>query len=294
MNALKFVYPLAFCIVLGCTKEEPSPRNYPRVNTQTVSQITEAGAVFSGEITFASVPILDHGFVWSNVANADPGKGDILSLGPKSGAGPFSAPCTYALAQGGTYYVRAYALSEDHAVYGDMITFVSRGSSAPVLKDFYPKEGTWDDEITFVGENLSAVESNMTIEFGAYRAFIIQSSSDKIIARVPYQLSQRETPVSLSLGSQKSTIASTFMLKSPVIQSITPAAAPSGTEVTIDGQFLNGPGVKVMFGNVDATLKSTSKTKIVCTVPDVTSGTLTVSVRTGEGVLVGDHDFEIQ
>lgn len=294
MSALKFVYPLAFFIAISCTKEEASPRNYPRVDTQAVSQITEGGAVFTGEITFASVPIIDHGFVWSNVANADPDKGDILSLGPKSGPGTFSASCTYALAQGGTYFVRAYALSEDHAVYGDIMTFVSRGSAAPVLKDFYPKEASWDDEITFVGENMSAVVSNMTIEIGGYPAFIIKAASDKIIARVPYQLNKKETSVSLSLGSQKSSIADKFVLKSPVIESISPSAASSGTDVTINGQYLNGTGVKVSFGGMVAELKSVSKTKIVCTVPMITKGTFAVSVRTGEGVLVGEHDFKVQ
>jgi hypothetical protein len=293
MRALKFVYPFAFCFALGCTKEEATPRNYPRVDTEAVSQITEAGAVFTGEITFSSVPIVDHGFVWSNVGNADPDKGDILSLGPKSGTGKFSAPCTYALAKGGTYFVRAYAISEDHAVYGDMISFVSQGSAAPVLKDFYPKEATWDDEITLVGDNLSAVESNMTIEFGAYRAFIVQSSSDKIIARVPYQLNQKETSVSLSLGTQKSTIADKFVLKSPEIQSISPAAATPGTDITINGQYLNGTGTTVTIGGVVAELKSVSKTKIVCTVP-AGSGNVKVSVRTGEGVLVSEYPFKIQ
>lgn len=294
MRSFKPALALAFALLASCTKEEISPRDYPRVLTDEVTEITEAGAVFHGQITLASVPVLDHGFVWSSVSNFEPKDGDRLSLGPISSKGSFSAPCTYALKAGEKFYVRAYAVSEHHAVYGDVVTFISRGATAPVLLDFSPKEGTWDDVITITGKNLTAVEKNLLIRFGEYDAFVLESGPDKALVKVPFGLDKKECIVSLSIASQTSTLTDKFILRSPQITSIEPATAAPGEEITINGQNLNGGKLKVMFGTTEAALKSTSQTKLTCLVPgNIPAGSISVFVNTGDG-LSGDHEFIVE
>lgn len=294
MRSFKPALALAFALLASCSKEEVSPRNYPRVLTGEVTEITEAGAVFHGQITFTSVPVVDHGFVWSTLSNFEPKDGDALSLGPLSSTGSFTAPCTYALKAGEKFYVRAYAVSENHAVYGDVVTFISRGANAPVMLDFSPKEGTWDDVITITGKNMTSVERNLIIKFGEYQAFVLESSPDKALVKVPFGLDKKECIVSLSLASQTSTMTDKFILRSPQITSIEPAVAAPGEEITINGQNLNGDKLKVVFGTTEAALKSTGQTKLTCLVPaDLPAGAITVSVRTGEDLSV-EHEFTVE
>lgn len=127
---------IIFSIVGGCSKEEVTPRTFPRVNTIEATNITSGGATFKAEITFASVPMLDHGFLWSDYVLPLFYNSDKISLGSKTGTGTFEAICDRSLQEGKTYYLRAYAISEDHTVFGKIVPFVSLGSKAPVIKGF--------------------------------------------------------------------------------------------------------------------------------------------------------------
>ena len=295
MRSYSIIFALILIVAVCCTKEDPFPRTYPRVLTSEVSQITDGGAVFSGEITYASVSITDHGFVWSNIANFDPHEGDELSLGPKTEKGQFSAPCTYGLKSGDTYYVRAYAKSANYSVYGDVMTFKSEGSEAVELKDFYPKDGTWDERITLLGKNFTAVETNLKVNFGGYEAFVVHSSADTAIVQVPYSLDAKESTISVSFGRSNSTLPIKFVLKEPKITSISPTSGADGTEVTITGDNFSGPHVRVLFGGVEGTLKQISRTKLICTIPEgMAAGKLKVAVSTGLVDMVDEIDFEIK
>lgn len=294
MKPLIVILFVVFSIAISCTKEEATPRNYPRVETGAVRDVSEAGALFSGEITYSTVPIKDHGFVWSTVANFEPDQADVLSLGEKSETGTFTAACTYALEKGKTYYVRAYAKSGQHSVYGDAHTFMSMGSQPPQISDFSPKEATWDDEIVLTGKNLSAIKSNLHVKFGTVDAFVVQSSEHEVTVKVPYTLNQKESTIALSLAGHTSTFTEKFVLRSPVIHSVSPVAAEPGVDVTISGQWLNASAVKVYFGDLSADLKFVSKDKVICIVPSGAGpGDVQVSLRTGEGNLVDDIMFEV-
>lgn len=289
---LSFLLILIPGLAANCTKEEATPRSYPRVDTGSITEITEQGAVFNGEITFTSVPIIDHGFVWSNEPNFTPNQGDQLSLGARSGTGLFSAPCNYALMKSRKYYVRAFAKSEQNMVYGDIMTFESRGSALPVVLDITPKDGTWDDLITLTGNNLSAIESNLVVRFGSAEAYVVESGENFAIVKVPYQLDAKESTVSLTWNGITSGVTDKFILKSPILESIVPSSAIAGTDVSLNGFYLNGPAIRVFVGGIEAALKFTGKNKVTFVVPDgVESGPVKVSIRTGHEVLTDDIDF---
>ena len=112
----------------ACTKEEITPRDYPRVMTREVESIASGGATFKGEITFASAAIIDHGFIWSNggfptFVNANATK---RSLGTKDGVGSFELAVTQGLQVGKKYSVCAYTKSSKDIVYGKTFDFVSK------------------------------------------------------------------------------------------------------------------------------------------------------------------------
>src|SRR5215204_12264 len=79
------------------------------------------------------------------------------------------------------YFMRAYAISEDFVVYGNTIEFISLGGKAPIVKDFFPATGTWDDTVTVVGENFSDQNRNNIVKFGEHTATVLRSSNDTLL-----------------------------------------------------------------------------------------------------------------
>lgn len=114
------------------------------------------------------------------------------------------------------------------------------------------------------------------------------------MVRVPYQMEQKESNLSLTWNSILMTVPDKFTLKDPVFQSVSPTSAAVGNEITITGLYFNGPETKVFFGEVEATLKFVNKTSIICSVPaDLPSGSVTVRIQTGEGVLYDEFTFTV-
>ncbi|MEO7989450.1 MAG: hypothetical protein ABI663_07915 [Chryseolinea sp.] len=110
-------------VLFGCTKDEITPRDYPRIRTYSVTEITPTGARFNGEITFTSVDIVDHGFLWHTTNSVNFTTATKISLGPKSDAGLFDVLLDTNLPFGKTFYMRTYAISNDNVVYGEMVAF---------------------------------------------------------------------------------------------------------------------------------------------------------------------------
>jgi len=281
-------------IVTGCTKEEVTPRVFPRVNTIQVMDITSGGATFKAEITFSSVPILDHGFIWSKTGGQSFTNADRVSLGAKTGAGTFEAKVDRSLEEGIKYFVRAFAISEDHTVFGDAVEFVSLGSKAPVFKDFFPALGTWDDTVTIVGENFSQVLIENDVKFSGTDATVIKASPDTLQVLVPYNLISDLSTVTISLVGNSVNHTKQFQLKAPIIESVTPTIGLTNTIVTITGKLLNSFSKKIYFGDTEASVLSWSATKIECKVPVRPNGDALLKIVTGSGGLFATYPFKIQ
>ena len=63
----RFSHIAILLLFFGCTKEEITPREYPRVSTTEAVDISSGGVTFKAEVIFSNVEIKDHGFVWSDV-----------------------------------------------------------------------------------------------------------------------------------------------------------------------------------------------------------------------------------
>jgi hypothetical protein len=278
----------------GCTEEETTPREYPRVSTVEAGDITSDGVTFKGDIIFSSVEIKDHGFVWSDVLGPLVSSANKISLGSKPGTGPFEGRGDRSLEDGKKYFVRAYAISDDFVVYGNTVEFVSLGSKAPVVKDFFPATGTWSDTVTVVGENFSDQNRTNVVKFGQNTASVIRSNKDTLLAIVPGDLTSHQTKLTVSVAGNSSSIAKEFQLTAPTIQSVTPAIGLQGTKVTITGDRLLSVGTKIFFGDTEATVLNWSSKKIECLVPNRPNGEVLLKVQTGTGGLFATSPFKIQ
>jgi len=132
-----FIVIASLCIVT-CTQEEVGFRSYSRITTSAVTGISEAGATFNGEITLVNGTISDHGFIWSLYEHPTFQNSDSVSLGTIQSAGPFSTDVKRGLVANITYYVRAYLRSGAYLVYGDVVSFSSKGSDEPALLNPVP------------------------------------------------------------------------------------------------------------------------------------------------------------
>jgi hypothetical protein len=290
----RFFHLAILLFFLGCTKEEITPREYPRVSTFDAVDITSDGVTFKGEITFSSVDIKDHGFVWSDVLGPLVSTANKISLGTRSGTGQFDAKCDRSLEEGKKYFMRAYAVSDDFVVYGNTIEFISLGGKAPLVKDFYPTIGTWSDSVTIVGENFGEQNRTNIVKFGQSTATVIRSTKDTLLAIVPGDLATKLSKVSVSLSGNSSSVAKEFQLISPTITSVTPGIGLQGTKVTINGEYLLSVSTKVFFGDTQATVLNWSSKKIECLVPNVPNGEVLLKVQTGTGGLFATSPFKVQ
>jgi hypothetical protein len=117
MKKLTFIMTLFF----ACT-EGPyvTDRDYPRMNPLQVERHSSLMADFTIEIYYSSVPILDHGFIYSRTGFPTMTNGTKISLGPFPGTGTSSKRVSDL--ESGEYKVRAYAVSDGHVVFSNTVT----------------------------------------------------------------------------------------------------------------------------------------------------------------------------
>jgi|GEM_PF-1586672 len=291
----KFIFTL-LALFNGCTKEEVTPRVYPRVDTNEAFDITSEGATFKGEITFSNVEIKDHGFVWSHGTSLQVEYANKISLGTKVGTGFFESRCERSLEPGRKYYVRAFAISEDFTVYGKTVEFTSLGSKAPVVKDFFPVTGTWGDTITVVGENFSDDNSINKVKFGEASGRVVRSGKDTLTVEVPNNLTTESSNLSVTIfGNVANFSSKAFTLKAPVIESISPMEGAPGNTVTLTGKFFNGSFTKVYFNGIEGIFPTGNQNQITVGLPSSLSpGPVEVKVVTGTGSMFDLTSFTIK
>lgn len=287
---------IALTLIIGCTKEEVTPRIYPRVLTIEAFNVTSEGASLKGQITFSSVQIKDHGFVLSDQLHPLIGVATTISNGPGTGTGIFEARFERGLEEGKKYYFRAYAVSEDFVVYGNTVEFISLGSKAPILKDFFPIQGTWGDTITIIGENFSDISSDNKIKFGEVTTTPFRSTKDTLYTRVPGEVAIEKTTVSVSMfGNVTSLSSKQFTLKAPVIESISPPEGAAGTQITLTGKFFNSLSTKVFFNGVESLTSAKTQTSVTAIAPTtLLPGAIEVKVVTGSGSMYDVTSFTVK
>lgn len=148
------------CLFLFASCGKENGFDYPIVYTGDVKSITDSSALLTARIENpGDRRILSSGFIWSLTSKDD---GGMVLLNPGEVPGTFSLPVNKKLLPAKTYYVRAFAQTENARVYGKEVTFSSLPKGA-----FNP--GKWTRLVNDnPGYAFEAIQSSFTIRDSIY------------------------------------------------------------------------------------------------------------------------------
>ena len=126
-NIYLLILPLIF--IFGCKDAEPDAREFPIILTSSPTDVDETGATFQGElITEGKLPTTSYGFVWG-IKDQIVESANKISIDSNPGTSKFTIRIDHALAKDVEYKIRAFATNSNTTVYGNTISFISKGSS---------------------------------------------------------------------------------------------------------------------------------------------------------------------
>ncbi len=239
-------------LVAGC-EDEPVQRNYPRVKTLEVTNITSEGALFVADIYEpGDGEISEHGFVW---ALSRPGLeyDNRIMLGSRSGTGEFTAEVRSTLSEGLIYQVAAFVRSGEYTVYGNTVEFQSLGSLGPVITGFSPDRVLCGDTILVRGKSFSWVKASNKVIFNETFADICSPVTDTtILVVVPFSLKVPEQTLSVEVAGNRTTFTGRkLMVDLPIMEEINPASAHWGDTVEITIKNLRPQNqLNIKFGSI--------------------------------------------
>jgi N-acetylneuraminic acid mutarotase len=231
---------LLFILVLNvkCQEDEDTARNYPRLKTLPVSEITKEGATFNAEIIYrGDFEIINYGFVWDYATdNPTIEKNEQLVYSNNLNSKGFSERIESSLVEGYNYYVRAFVQTNDFLVYGEILSFTSLGSNAPNIDSFTPTSGTWGDTLNITGKKFGSKPENITVKLGELETEVIFSTDSTISVLVPAVSNDKTVKLKVSIAGNSSTAKDGFIYLSPSIFNISPTNVTFGDTVTINGE----------------------------------------------------------
>ncbi len=230
---------LLFCLSLNsCEEEKAHPRDYPRVRTLPVSNITGEGATFKADLySLGTENIKEYGFVWG--PNIDPGleSDKVVFPGANATIGVYTSEIRSTLTEGTEYTVKSFVKTDTRVVYGTPLTFISLGSLSPVITAFSPDTVVWGDTLKIRGKNFSWVASKNIVRLNQTECHVIASSDTMLLAIVKGTLSDAKVKISVELtGNSALFDKKDLFIKIPVITGFFPPKAKWQDTLTITGK----------------------------------------------------------
>lgn len=238
MKYFIFLFFIFILIVFSCKDEELIPDN-PMVLTGTIEDISPQGTVFAGRILAnGDLPSEEKGFVWDTIASPSIEKSYSRFTGELN-KGTFSKQIDFDLIPGKKYFVRAFLQQGEDIIYGNEVTFKSKGSNGPIIDSFSPKNGKRGDTLLITGDNFSNRITNNEVEIGDFVCQIIENSKDRLKVVLPkniYETGLRNLSVEVK-GIGKVIAEVQFIFDGPQVASINPSSCGCETvEMVIKGE----------------------------------------------------------
>ncbi len=151
---------------------------------------------------------------------------------------------------------------------------------SPAVTGLSPTSGSVGTQVQINGSGFGATQGTSTVTFNGTNAAIVSWSDTQVVATVPSGATSGGVKVTEG-GVASNT--NTFTVGSFVINSVSPLAGPTGTQVTVSGfGFGASQGSStISFNGSAATVSSWSDAQIIATVPSgATTGAVTV-VKSG-------------
>jgi hypothetical protein len=123
-NYILFCFLSLVSVLTGCTKEEITSREFPRVKSIGVTEVTVDGALFTGELFYIAPNTTDYGFVWSDSGFPTLDKDQAIPFRVPDQTKVFESVAQIKMVKGKTYTMRTFAVGNGYVVYGDAIDFV--------------------------------------------------------------------------------------------------------------------------------------------------------------------------
>ena len=293
---------LILILLIRCEEDKITSRDYPRVKTLSVTEITSEGATFNAQIIYrGNFEVINYGFVWGE--GIDPRKevSDRVLFAENIQNQNFSEVIEISLKKDVTYSVRAFVETHEFIVYGENVDFISLGSNGPELIDFTPKNGHHEDTIYISGKNFGRVKSNVEVRLDDYSVQIIDFAEKEISVLIPSILSTEKSTLSISVAGNITTFNEEFTLFKPVIKNFNPANATFGSLIEIDGEnFDTRPNkITVAFKGTDESiypseLISVTENRLEIEVPQaISSKQNEVFVSMNNFIVVGNQKITI-
>jgi hypothetical protein len=237
------LFALTVILFIKCEDETMKPREYPRLSSKPVSDISEAGATFNGDLySLGTTDIIQHGFVWGIIDEPKLNNNKIL-LGPLEVTGIFSAAVVSTLSRDIEYTVRPFVQTASQTVYGNPVKFVSLGSGAPVITGFGPDSAAWMDTLYITGKNFSWVPGDNIVKLNQAICKSVSSTDTTISVLVGTGVVDLKSILSVELaGNYVVHSTDTFRLIAPVITEFYPKVAGWGDTITVKGRNLQNKG----------------------------------------------------
>lgn len=283
-----FVTVFILLLLIACEKEEFI---HPVIYTGEVTGISSDGARFHGRIIIQSdVKIMDHGFVWGENINPEFGNAYTMSKGEPVSS-DFTVDVKTTLEESQTYFVRAFARNDTYTWYGREVSFISRGSKAPVIHDVSPLSGSWGDTLTMKGRYFSFDEEENKVFLGP-RCELTYSSDSVLKFVAPFELDTVQEYIRLSIVGNEIKYKKPFRIDPPVINNFEPKEGIFQTEVTIYGKNFHEYHTTVSLGGHELEHVEVSDTFVTFLVPtDMQAGNKQLRIDVLTQSVVADDEF---
>jgi len=257
-------------LLVKCEKYDVDSKLFPGLHSHEVSDISENGATFNAEITFrGNFKIISYGFVWSDKSNPKIENSDRIVYYDNILTNKFSAQISTSLKEGKTYYVRSFVETENYRVYGNEVTFLSLGSSAPQVLSFSPKTGTWGDTINIYGKNFSFIKEKNSVKLGEISSEIVAFSDTILTVIVPAKKNLPTVKINVAVLGNNESSPEDFHYLVPGIVKAEPVLVTFLDTITITGVNFH-PLVEynsVVIGDISTEIISINTTEIKFIVP---------------------------
>lgn len=238
INEKNWLFIIFILLISSCTKDDQ--RGFPSVTTLTEPEIYETGVVVHAEISSENVfEIIDHGVVYCIDKNANNENNfDKISLGVLTGTS-FAVNIDRNLVRNTAYIVKAYVTTKQKTIFGNEISFISKGSKAPVITGFVPEKGMPGDTLKIKGEYFSSKNSDNKVTFSSVSPQIISSTDSVITVIIPVLTESVFAAIRVVVAGNTGQSPKNFELNEPTVNEIVPNRIVAGENFKIKGKGLS-------------------------------------------------------
>jgi len=159
-----------------------------------------------------------------------------------------------------------------------LVAFAPPCFAAPAISGFTPTSGAIGSTVTINGSGFGATPAANTVKFNTINATVTAASATQLTVTVPP--ASLTGKIKVTVAGATATSAANYVVL-PTITSFSPATAPVGASVTIQGTGYSSTlsANQVRFNNNTATVTAATPTQLTATVPaSATNGPIRVTV----------------